>query len=70
MEAIHGRQSLIHNFLSAGALGYVGVQSGHLGVPGIAYSLLRNRSISPPQMAFMFYGSMAGVLASLGGKPL
>jgi hypothetical protein len=68
MEAIHGRQSLGHNFLSAGILGYVGAQSGRLGVPGILHSHFRKLSISPPQMAFMFYGSIAGMLAFLGGK--
>lgn len=68
MEAIHGRQSLWHNVLSAGMLGYVGVQSGRLGVPRIALSHYRLRNIPPPQMAFLFYGSMAGLLAFLGGK--
>mmetsp|Transcript_26028 Transcript_26028/g.29780 ORF Transcript_26028/g.29780 Transcript_26028/m.29780 type:complete len:134 (+) Transcript_26028:45-446(+) len=66
MEAIHGRQSLLHNFLSAGVIGFVGVSRGMLGLP-----FLQNRYLSnPPAVGFVVYGSIAAVFASLGRKRL
>ena len=71
MEAIHGRQSLIHNVVSAGAIGYVGVQAGLLGVPFVHPSFVyQHRTLSPPQLAFMVYGACAGGMAAFGGKDL
>ena len=67
MEAIHGRQSLLHNFISAGIIGYVGVNSGRLSVPFVMpYQI--PRGVSPPFMGFMVYGSLASAFAALGGK--
>jgi hypothetical protein len=67
MEAIHGRQSLLHNFASGGILGYVGVSSGRLGIPFVdptfAYRVGR-----PELVAFGVYGGMAAAFAALGGK--
>jgi len=40
MEAIHGRQSALHNAASGGMLGYIGVSRGMLGVPFINPHLL------------------------------
>ena len=69
MEAIHGRQSLLHNMLSAGILGYGGVQAGKLGIPFVDPSFVyRYRTLSPPQLAFCVYGGLAGALAGFGGK--
>eukprot|EP00548_Thalassiothrix_antarctica_P002264 CAMPEP_0194138438 /NCGR_PEP_ID=MMETSP0152-20130528/8220_1 /TAXON_ID=1049557 /ORGANISM="Thalassiothrix antarctica, Strain L6-D1" /LENGTH=109 /DNA_ID=CAMNT_0038835877 /DNA_START=106 /DNA_END=435 /DNA_ORIENTATION=+ len=66
MEAIHGRQSLLHNFLSAGVIGFVGVSRGMLGIP-----FLQNYHISnPPVAAFFVYGSIASAFSALGGKRL
>ena len=71
MEAIHGRQSLMHNVLSAGMIGYLGVQTGRLGIPFVDPSFVyRNRAMSPPQLAFLVYGGLSGGLAAFGGKPL
>ena len=33
MEAVHGRQSSLHNFAAAGTLGYIGVATGQAGIP-------------------------------------
>mmetsp|Transcript_33504 Transcript_33504/g.49062 ORF Transcript_33504/g.49062 Transcript_33504/m.49062 type:complete len:209 (+) Transcript_33504:123-749(+) len=33
MEAIHGKQSSIHNLIAGGSLGYIGIRAGRLGVP-------------------------------------
>jgi len=71
MEAIHGRQSLLHNVLSGGILGLVGVRQGVLGIPFVdSYFFYRNPSLSPEVTAFAVYGAIGGLMASLGGKPL
>lgn len=71
MEAIHGRKSLIHNFLSAGMIGAAGVKAGLLGVPFIdPHVFYRFPALTPPVAAFAVYGGMAGGLAAFGGKPL
>jgi hypothetical protein len=71
MEAIHGRQSLLHNVLSAGTIGFLGVRSGSLGIPFVDPTFVyRYRGLSPAGLAFLVYGAMGGVLAGLGGKPL
>ena len=69
MEAIHGRQSLLHNFLSAGTIGYLGVNRGFLGVPFVDYTFYyRNPQLSPGVVGFVVYGGLAGVFAMLQGK--
>lgn len=71
MEAIHGRQSLAHNMLAGGILGYVGVSSGHLGVPFVSpMALYRYPWMPPSAAAFLVYGGLAGTFAALGGKRL
>jgi hypothetical protein len=71
MEAVHGRQSLLHNVMAAGMLGYVGVSKGVLGVPFIDSSFAyRYPRVSPPMLAFAVYGGIAGALSAFGGKPL
>ena len=69
MEEIHGRSSLIHNFISAGIIGYAGVMTGRLGIPFIMpYQI--PRGVSPPMMGFVMYGSLASAFAALKGKRL
>jgi hypothetical protein len=73
MEAISGRQSAIHNGLSAGMIGYIGVSIRLLGVPFVSpyYFLSNPNGPSPPVMGAAVYGGMALLLSSLlGGKPL
>eukprot|EP00405_Crypthecodinium_cohnii_P011253 CAMPEP_0206435698 /NCGR_PEP_ID=MMETSP0324_2-20121206/10033_1 /ASSEMBLY_ACC=CAM_ASM_000836 /TAXON_ID=2866 /ORGANISM="Crypthecodinium cohnii, Strain Seligo" /LENGTH=133 /DNA_ID=CAMNT_0053902703 /DNA_START=41 /DNA_END=442 /DNA_ORIENTATION=- len=72
MEAIQGRQSLIHNVIAGGTLGAFGVQGGHLGIPFVNPSFFyRFPSVTPAMAAFGVYGGLAGVLGGmLSGKPL
>ena len=71
MEAIHGRQSLLHNILSAGTIGYVGVSRGWLGIPLIdPYTFYRYPSLRPGAVSFAIYGAMGGAFGALGGKRL
>ena len=72
MEAIHGRQSAIHNFASGGIIGYLGVASGRLGVPFFDnFFFFRNPHISPPLAGAAVYGGMAFLFATVsGGKPI
>lgn len=72
MEAISGRQSSLHNAISGGVLGYIGVASRQLSIPFVSpYFFHQNPQIPPPLMGAAVYGGMAFVLASfLGGKPL
>lgn len=71
MEAIHGRQSALHNILSGATIGYLGVSMGRLGVPFVdATFFYRHPQISPPIAGAVVYGAIAGGLATLGGKPM
>ena len=71
MEAIHGRQSLLHNFLSGGTLGYLGVALGHAGVPFVnSMTFYRYPFLSPPMVGGAVYGTMAGAMAAFSGKQL
>jgi hypothetical protein len=69
MEAWQGRPSLLHNFASAGILGYVGVSRHMIGIPFIdPYRI--PRQVPLPVAAFFVYGGMAAALAAYGGKRL
>jgi len=71
MEAISGRPSLLHNVLSAGTIGAVGVSMGRVGIPFVdPYTLYRYPSLSPSIVGFAVYGACAGGLAALQGKRL
>ncbi len=71
MEAIHGRQSAIHNGISGGLIGYIGVATHRIGIPFIdPYTLMRYPFVSPAIAGFAVYGSMGFGLALLGGKPI
>ena len=70
MEAIHGRKSLIHNFLSAGMLGAAGVNAGMLGVPFVDPYKFHRLGVTPPVVAFTVYGGLATGMAALSGKTL
>lgn len=70
MEAIHGRQSALHNVLAGATIGFLGVANGRLGVPFVdATFFYRNPNISPPLAGAVVYGLIGGGLATLGGKP-
>jgi hypothetical protein len=73
MEAISGRPSAIHNALSAGTIGYIGVATRQLGIPFVSphYYYSSSSMVSPPMMGAAAYGGMALLLVTtLGGKPL
>ena len=71
MEAIHGRQSLLHNVAAGGMIGYVGVSRVVLGIPFVDPSFVyKYPQLSAPGLAFLVYGGMAGLLAGLGGKSM
>ena len=71
MEAIHGRQSSLHNAASGAILGYVGIQSWRIGVPFVdAYFFYRYPQISPAMAGAVAYGTIGFLFASLGGKPM
>mmetsp|Transcript_1235 Transcript_1235/g.1946 ORF Transcript_1235/g.1946 Transcript_1235/m.1946 type:complete len:135 (+) Transcript_1235:142-546(+) len=70
MEAIHKRQSLLHNVLSGGLLGYLGVSSGRVGIPFLDPTTIYRSNIRPELIAFAVYGGMAGAFAAFGGKRL
>ena len=71
MEAIHGRESLLHNALSAGTLGYIGVQSGRVGIPFVNYSMFYSYpNLTPPVVAFFVYGAMGAGFGALSGKTI
>jgi len=72
MEAVHGRPSALHNALSGGILGYVGVASGQLGIPFLdSYFFYRNPQIPAPLVGAAVYSGIAFILAAvLGGKPV
>jgi hypothetical protein len=71
MEEIHGKRSALHNALSGGIIGYIGVTTHRLGIPFVdPYTLYRYPFISPGMAAFAVYGGMGFGLALLGGKPV
>lgn len=72
MEAIHGRQSALHNALAGAMLGYVGVSRGFLGIPFVDnYFLYRYPQLSPAVTGAVVYGGVGLALATiLGNKPI
>jgi hypothetical protein len=72
LEAIHGRKSLVHNAISAGGLGYMGVASGVAGVPFVPSHLLYRNAmrLRPAAIGGLVYGALGGFMGALSGKPL
>lgn len=72
MEAIHGRESALHNAAAGGILGFMGVRAGVVGIPFTdAYFFLRHPQISPPLAGAAVYGAIGFILANvLGNKPM
>mmetsp|Transcript_1508 Transcript_1508/g.2144 ORF Transcript_1508/g.2144 Transcript_1508/m.2144 type:complete len:97 (+) Transcript_1508:1-291(+) len=70
MEAIHGKQSSLHNLFAGGTLGYLGVQTGRLGVPFVDPHALYSYRVPPAVIGGAIYGGMGFLLATLGGKPI
>jgi hypothetical protein len=69
LEAIEGRQSAWHNFISAGTLGGLGVASRQIGIPFISpYSAVMRR-FPPAAVGFAAYGAIGTGLAIFSGKP-
>lgn len=69
MEAIHGRQSLWHNILSAGTIGYVGFSRGWLGIPFIhPYTFYKYQYLNPGVVCFAVYGAIGGAFGAIAGK--
>ena len=70
MEAIHGRKSLIHNFMAGGILGYTAVVKNIAGIPFVDSSFfIRYPQMTPPIMGALVYGAMGGAFGALSGKP-
>lgn len=69
LEALQGRQSLLHNAASGATLGYIGVSARQLGVFNLEPTFLINR-IPLPVGGALVYGTLAGVLGAIGGKRL
>lgn len=69
MEAIHGRQSLLHNALSGATIGYLGVNAGMLGIFNLEHMLYSNR-IPLPLGGALVYGAAAAALGAFSGKRL
>ena len=71
MEAISGRSSLVHNALSGGTLGYIGVASRNIGIPFLnANFFFMNPRLPPPVVGAVVYGGIAGVLGGFSGKQI
>jgi hypothetical protein len=71
MEEIHGRKSALHNALSGGIIGFIGVTNNRIGIPFIdPNTLYRYPFVSPGMAAFAVYGGLGLGLAMIGGKPL
>lgn len=71
MEEIHGRRSALHNAISGGIIGCIGVTTHRIGIPFIDPHTLHRYPFVPPGMAaFCVYGGLGLGLAMLGGKPL
>ncbi len=68
MVQIQGRESALHNFASGATLGYLGVQSGRLGVPFVHPSMLYNMRVPPAFVGAAVYGGMGFAFAFFGGK--
>ena len=69
MEAIHKRESLLHNVIGAGLLGSIGVQTRRVGIPFVnELFFYKYPFISPPMMGFVVYGMMGGAFGMLGHK--
>ena len=69
LEALQGRQSLMHNVFAGGTLGYLGVNAGRLGMFGMEHHFYINR-IPLPIGGAILYGAMGGILGAIGGKSL
>lgn len=70
MEAIHGRQSLLHNVAAGGTLGYLGVASGRVGIPFNLEPTFYINRIPLPVGGALVYGGLAAVFGAIGGKAL
>ena len=69
LETVSGRRSSIHNGIAGATLGYIGVQKGKIGIPGVdSYFFYRYPRISPPMMGAVVYGSTCWILAAMFGK--
>ncbi len=70
MEGLARRQSAWHNFFSGAILGYLGVQSGYIGVPFVHPTFfVMNPRIPPAVAGAVVYGGLGATMAAFGGKP-
>lgn len=70
MVAIHGRESCMHNGISAGILGYIGVKHHKLGVPFVGSNFFyANPQFSPAITGAVVYGAIGATLGILANKP-
>mmetsp|Transcript_14679 Transcript_14679/g.17751 ORF Transcript_14679/g.17751 Transcript_14679/m.17751 type:complete len:139 (-) Transcript_14679:76-492(-) len=73
MEAIHGRQSALHNYAAGGILGHIAVEKGWLSIPfpnsRPVYQLM-SKGVSRPAVGGLMYGGFLGTIAVVMGKPL
>ena len=71
MEAIHGRQSVLHNAAGGALLGYIGVSTHKVGIPFVDQNIFwRYPGLRPPMVGAAVYGAMAGAFGLLGGKSI
>lgn len=70
-EVIHGRRSLIHNGISGGILGYIGVSQNRIGIPFVGSELFwKYPSLRPATVGAVMYGGIGMFFGALGGKQL
>mmetsp|Transcript_2380 Transcript_2380/g.4678 ORF Transcript_2380/g.4678 Transcript_2380/m.4678 type:complete len:138 (-) Transcript_2380:251-664(-) len=69
MEAIQGRESLLHNGFAGGILGYAGVQRGLMAIPFVDSSFFyRYPQVPPAVVGGVVYGGIAIAFGSFSGK--
>jgi hypothetical protein len=70
LEAISGKRSCVHNALAGGILGYFGVSKRLIGIPFVRQPFfIQYPQLKPPIIGSLVYGTLAGTLGALSGKP-
>jgi hypothetical protein len=71
MEALHGRQSALHDAIAGGTTAYFAIERGFIAVPFINTASLCRRypQLTPAMVGAAVYGTLAGCLGLLA-KPM